>query len=253
MRPKNEFLFWTRTRESVPDGPQYLALRDQIAFNIEMGDLPPGTRLPSERQLQTETGSARGTIREALSQLEAEGLIYRRDRSGWYVSPPAVTYDPTRWAGFMTYVTEQGRTPGTETLSKESAPAPSAVADIFRVAPGTTMHMIRRRRMIDDRPVLVERIIVDPALAPDLLSHSLDGSLTQILTSHFGINVTRNRVDMHPCALVKEAADALGVKSGTPGLLVVRTSFDGEGRVVEYDQEYWRHDAIRVHVDLNVR
>jgi DNA-binding GntR family transcriptional regulator len=52
---------------------------------------------------------------------------------------------------------------------------------------------------------------------------------------------------------VRDAADGLGVKSGTPGLLVVRTSFDAQGRVVEYDQEYWRHDAIRVHVDLTVR
>jgi DNA-binding GntR family transcriptional regulator len=58
---------------------------------------------------------------------------------------------------------------------------------------------------------------------------------------------------MRPCALVKFAADALGVKPGTPGLLVVRTSLAADGRVVEYDQEYWRHDAIRVHVDLDVR
>jgi len=253
MRPKAEPLFWTRTNGSTSDGPQYLALRDQIALNIEMGNLAAGARLPSERQLQTTTGAARGTIREALFQLEAEGLIYRRDRSGWYVSPPAITYDPTRWAGFMTYVTEQGRTPSTETLSKESTPATSAVADIFRIAPGTSLHMIKRRRLIDGRPVLVEHIIVDPSFAPDLLSFDLDGSLTQILTTNFGIAVTRNRIDMRPCALVKDAADALGVKSGTPGLLVVRTSLDASGRVVEYDQEYWRHDAIRVHVDLNVR
>jgi DNA-binding GntR family transcriptional regulator len=57
---------------------------------------------------------------------------------------------------------------------------------------------------------------------------------------------------MCPCALVKQAADALGVKPGTPGLLVVRTSLSADGRVVEYDHEYWRHDAIRVHVDLQV-
>ncbi|CAN5239439.1 UTRA domain-containing protein [soil metagenome] len=253
MPAKTEPLSWTRTPGTTSDGPQYLALRDQIALNIEKGNLPPGAKLPSERQLQVGSSAARGTIREALFQLEAEGLIYRRDRSGWYVSPPAVTYDPMRWAGFMTYVTEQGRTPSTETLSKESTPASSAVADIFRVAPGTTLHTIRRRRLIDGRPVLAERIIVDPALAPDLLSHSLDGSLTHILTTHYGVTVARNRVDMRPCALVKEAADALGVKSGTPGLLVVRTSLDASGRVVEYDQEYWRHDAIRVHVDLNVR
>ncbi|MBY9063633.1 UTRA domain-containing protein [Sphingomonas yunnanensis] len=238
---------------ALDGSPHYIALRDQIALGIGMGKIAPGERLPSERQLQLGTGSARGTVREALSQLEAEGLIYRRDRSGWYVSPPAVTYDPTRWAGFMTYVAEQGRTPATEVLALETAPASSGVADIFRLVPGRPLHVLRRRRSIDGRPVLVERIMVDPTLAPGLLDHPLDGSLTRVLTTVYGITVARNRVDMRPCALIKSIADELGAKSGTPGLLVVRTSFDAGGRVVEYDEEYWRHDAVRVHVDLSVR
>jgi len=235
-----------------PAVPQYLALRDQIAEAIGYDKLPPGGRLPSERQLQTESGAARGTIREALFQLEAEGLIYRRDRSGWYVSPPPITYDPTRWAGFMTFVTEQGRRPETETLSVEEVPASTIIADIFRVAPGARMFVISRRRSIDGRAVLVERITVDAQLAPDLLKHDFNGSLTHIFKTHYGLSVVRNRVDMRPCALVRNAAEGLGVKAGTPGLLVVRTSFDPQGRVVEYDEEYWRHDAIRVHVDINV-
>nr|WP_298728909.1 UTRA domain-containing protein [uncultured Steroidobacter sp.] len=252
MRPPADLPAWGN-RPSDADGPQYLALRDQIAFNIEVGKLAAGSRLPSERQLQTSAGFARGTIRQALSQLEAEGLIYRRDRSGWYVSPPAITYDPTRWAGFMAYVTEQGRVPATITLAKSTLPATAALADIFRVAPGAPLYVIDRKRTIDGRSVLVERITVDPALAPNLLDHSLDDSLTQILKNEYGVTVARNRVDMRPCALVKDAAEALGAKPGTAGLLVVRTSFDQHGRVVEYDQEYWRHDAIRVHVDLKVR
>jgi DNA-binding GntR family transcriptional regulator len=234
-------------------GPQYLVLRDQIALNIELGQLPPGTKLPAERKLQADSGAARGTIREALFQLEAEGLIYRRDRSGWYVSPPAVTYNPTRWYGFMTYVAEQGRTPSTEVLSKELIPATAALADIFRIAPGTQLYDIHRRRSVDGRAVLVERIYIDPTVAPGLLDHALDNSITRILSSAYDLTVARNRVDMRPCALVKQAADALGVKPGTPGLLVVRTSLAADGRVVEYDQEYWRHDAIRIHVDLKVQ
>jgi len=234
-------------------GPQYLALRDQIALGIEMGKIPSGSRLPSERTLQADTGAARGTIREALFQLEAEGLIYRQDRSGWYVTPPAITYNPTHWYSFMTYVTEQGRRPGTEVLSKELAPATPALADIFRTAPGTPLFDICRRRSVDGRAVLVEWIHVDPALAPGLFKHALDTSLTRILSTAYDLTVTRNRVDMRPCALVKQAADALGVKPGTPGLLVVRTSLAADGRVVEYDQEYWRHDAIRIHVDLSVQ
>lgn len=224
-----------------------------MALNIEVGKIPPGTRLPSERTLQADTGAARGTIREALFQLEAEGLIYRRDRSGWFVSPPAVTYNPTRWHGFMCYVAEQGRTPGTEVLSKDPLPATPALADIFRIAPGTPLYEICRRRSVDGRAVLVERIYIDPMMAPGLLDHALDGSITRILGSAYDLTVARNRVDMCPCALVKQAADTLGVKPGTPGLLVVRTSLAADGRVVEYDREYWRHDAIRIHVDLKVQ
>lgn len=232
--------------------PQYLVLRDQLVVRMEMGRLGAGSKLPSERQLQEETGAARGTIREALFQLQAEGLIYRRDRSGWYISPPAVTYDPTRWAGFMTYVAEQGRTPSTETLAKAMTPAAPAVSDIFRVAPGTPLCDFTRRRSVDGRAVLVERIMVDPMLAPGLLEHSLDGSLTDLLSNTYSLRAARNRIDMRPCALVTSAADALGVKPGTPGLLLVRTIFTADGRVMEYDQEYWRHDAMRIHVDLNL-
>lgn len=235
-----------------PDMPQYLALRDQLAMRMEMGRLGVGSKLPSERDLQAETGAARGTIREALFQLEAEGLIYRRDRSGWYVSPPAVTYEPTRWTDFTRYVTEQGRTPATETLAKSTRPATVALADIFRVAPGTPLYDVTRRRSVDGRTVLVEQIIVDPAVAPGLLEHSLDTSLSRLLESQYGVRAVRNRIDMRPCALVKEVADALNVKPGTPGMLLVRTGLLADGRVLEYDQEYWRHDAIRIHVDLKL-
>jgi DNA-binding GntR family transcriptional regulator len=241
------------TTPLAPGGPQYLALRDRIAARIESGEFAADGKLPSERQFQNGTGIARGTIREALFQLEAEGLIYRRDRSGWYVSPLPITYDPTHWAGFMSYVSEQGREPATETLGSETMTVPPATAEIFGTAPEAPLYIILRRRRVDGRPVLVERITVDPSLAPGLLDHDLDGSLTAILRTHYGVTVARNRVDMQPCALVREFAEALGVKSGTPGLLVFRTSFDKTGRVVEYDQEYWRADAIRVHVDLRVK
>lgn len=235
------------------DRPQYLALRDRIARDIEMGRLTPASRLPSERALQAAAAAARGTIRQALSQLEAEGLIYRRDRSGWYVSPPAVAYDPTRRAGFMAYVSEQGRTPGTAVLAQAIQPASDALADIFRLAPGAPLQVVDRLRAIDGRPVLVERIWIDPRLAPGFLERPLDGSLTEVLKGDYGLLIARNRIDMRPCALDAEVAALLGGRPGLAGLLVVRTSFDAQGRVVEYDREYWRHDAIRIHVDLDVR
>mgnify|MGYP002775216793 FL=1 len=236
-----------------PESLQYIGVRDDIAARITAGEFKPGERLPSERQLQIGGGVARGTVREALFQLEAEGIIYRKDRSGWYVSPPPVVYDPTRWEGFMSYVEAQGRRPETETLSKIEITCDGVLSQIFSRPVGAPLYWIRRRRSIDGRAVLIESIIVDGARAPGLIEHDLNGSLTSVLKSVYGIGVARNKVDMRPCALTRDEAEALRVKSGLPGLSLVRTCYDAQGNVVEFDREYWRHDALTVSVDIRVR
>jgi DNA-binding GntR family transcriptional regulator len=240
-------------RPGLSDGLQYLELRNHIAARIAAGELKAGDRLPSERQLQTLSRIARGTIREGLSQLEAEGLIYRKDRSGWYVSPPPIVYDPTRWEGFISYVEAQGRRPATETLDAAEIAADALLAQVFDRPLGAPLYLIRRRRYVDGRAVLVEYIVVDVALAPDLLKFSFDQSLTSILKAQYGLSVTRNQIEMQPCALTGREAEALKLKSGLPGLKVVRTSYDPQGRVVEFDREYWRHDALKVSVEARVR
>lgn len=235
------------------EGLHYMGMRDNIAARIAAGDLQPGDKLPSERSLQGELGVARGTIREGLFQLEAEGVIYRRDRSGWYVSPPPVVYDPTRWEGFISYVEAQGRTPATETISAEAITADPLLAEVFSRPPGAPLYLIRRRRYVDGRAVLLERLVVDAALAPDLLRFNFDQSLTSILKSEYGISVGRNQITMQPCALTGQEAQLLRVKSGLPGLALQRISYDTQGRVLEFDHEYWRHDAVRLSVDIRVR
>jgi DNA-binding GntR family transcriptional regulator len=225
-------------------------VRDEVARGIAA--LGVGAKLPSERELQALSGAARGTVREALFQLEAEGRIYRRDRSGWYVCPPPIVYDPTRWAGFMAYVSEQGRVPSTDTLSAELARASPVVAEALGFAPDDRpVYALRRRRAVDGRTVLVEDIHVDSQIAPDLLRFSLNDSLTKILREAYGVAIARTRVDMQPCALSGIEAAALAAKPGAPGLLILRTSFDAEGRAVEYDREVWRHDAVRLHIDIS--
>lgn len=243
---------WWTQEPDLSDTRTYLDVRDAIARRIGTSDLPRGARLPSERQMQMATGAARGTVRAALFQLEAEGLIYRKNRSGWYVSPPPITYDPTRWESFMAYVAAQGRVPRTEALETGAGVATEALAEVFGVAAGAPLFTLRRRRYVDDRAVLVETIHVDPRLAPDLLDHDLNGSLTGVLRSHYGVEVVRNRVEMSPCAFTEAEAEALCIRSGLPGLLVRRISYDNQGRVVEYDHEYWLHDALKVTLDIHL-
>ena len=83
------------------------ALQEQI----DHGLLPEGGRLPAERALSELFETTRITLREALGQLEAEGLIYREERRGWFVSPRRLAYNPLVRSHFHAMVREQGRVP----------------------------------------------------------------------------------------------------------------------------------------------
>lgn len=229
--------------------PHFLRTRDDLASQMESGALPARTRLPSERDLSEHFQITRMTVRQALRQLEAEGLIYRLDRRGWFVSPSRLRYNPTANIGFTENVRSQGKVPGTLLLSKEMTPASSWATKHLAVPDGEPVFLIRRLRSIDGRTVLVEQLYVNTTRCPGLLELPLEQSLTDLFEEHYGIVERRVRITMRPTALNEAQAQALQVAVGTPGLYLTRTILDQYDNVIEFDQEFWRHDVLEVEVD----
>jgi DNA-binding FadR family transcriptional regulator len=56
---------------------------------IDSGELPPGSRLPSERQLSSDLGAGRTTIRLVLAKLAAEGLVRAEHGRAYFVCAPS--------------------------------------------------------------------------------------------------------------------------------------------------------------------
>jgi DNA-binding GntR family transcriptional regulator len=233
--------------------PFYLRIRDHFAASIEKGALPAGRKLPSERELRDRFQTTRVTVRQALMQLEAEGLIYRENRRGWFVSPPRILYDPTADISFTESVIAQGRTPGCTVLSGERFSASPWESRHMGVEVGDPIYLIRRLRSVDGRDVLLEHLHIDAQRCPGLLELPLDRSLTELMAEHYGILEHRPYINMRPTALSVSQAEALGVAAGTPSLYLSRTILDQFDRVVELDQEFWRHDAIDICVSAGGR
>ena len=63
----------------------YRQIADQLRELIAAGEFPLGARLPGERELATQLGVSRPSVREALIALEVEGLVEVRMGSGIYV------------------------------------------------------------------------------------------------------------------------------------------------------------------------
>lgn len=218
------------------------ALQEQI----EHGLLAPGCKLPAERKLSEVFDTTRITLREALVQLEARGLIYREERRGWFVAPERLTYDLIERSHFHAMVRAQGRDASTEMLSARLQPATATICARLQLPPLSSVIQICRLRRIDGRAVLYAEHYLNPEYFPGILEHDLSQSLTELYRQHYAIHYGRVRFEILPTALPVAAATALKVSAGSPGLYITRINSDQLGRLIDCDLEYWRHDAIRI-------
>ncbi len=226
------------------------AIRQALQEQIAHGLLPAMERLPSERQLSELFATTRITLREALLQLEALGLIYREERRGWFVAPPRLAYNPLARTHFHAMVEAQGRVPATEVVAARQMLASAEICRLLELPALSSVYQIRRVRRVDGRLVLYVEHYLNAAYFPGLLEHDLQRSLTELYRDRYGIRYGEVRFEILPTVLLPEAAQALRVAQGSPALHITRINHDQQGRLIDCDLEFWRHDAIQVRVEV---
>jgi len=246
LRPE---LLSSRSRRSLP---YYLRIRDHFAAQIDQGALKPHTQLPSERTLSETLKISRMTARQALVQLEAEGLAYRVIRRGWFVAPPRLHYNLSRSVSFRENVVALGETPGTRLLSSEKQTATKPIRDRLRMAPGEHVYSLRRLRLFGPRPAMIETLHLPAYKYPGLLELDLESGLDETLEHHYGLRPRRGHISLRLGTLTATDAETLETPEGRPGLFVTRTILDHEGEPIECDEETWRGDIALFYADISI-
>ncbi len=215
--------------------------------------LSTGMRLPSERVISEQLQTSRVTTREALKMLETQGLIYRSNRRGWFVTPPRINYDPGRAMFFMEYVAEQGFKPFSHQISKKRVLADTALASLLSIEEGDSLVELKRVRGADNRPVYVETILLPERRLPGIYDHDLAHSVTTVLKEEYNKPCMNVELEVISSSLDKDAAELLQAPVGYTSVEIHRVSRDAQGALVEYDVEHWRHDALKLKVEFNIR
>lgn len=226
----------------------YRHLQEHFHYLIRNKVLEAGSKLPSEREIGEQFKLTRVTVRQALQNLEMEGVIYRQNRRGWFVSPPAVVYDPAAHLSFNIYVTEQGYEPHTEKLQQVVEPADGDIAEKMGIKKGTPILFLHRRRYIDQRPVLIEKMYINISLLPGIEDEDLTQSLSQLLQKKYNMSYRDMDLSFKSTSLPEDATNALGVALGQSGLNIERINYTCDKQVLEVDYEYWRHDAVAIQI-----
>ncbi|MDN0074327.1 UTRA domain-containing protein [Crenobacter sp. SG2303] len=228
---------------------QITQIRQALTNQIDSGLLAPGMKLPSERELCELFDTTRITLKDALLALEAEGLIYREERRGWFVAYPRLNYNPLYRTYFQRMVTLQKRQVETKVVATGQVVATPVLCKDMELAPLTRLYQICRLRYIDGRAVSYVEHFLKPERFPNILERDLSKSLTQTYEQFYDLHFSRSRFEIYPSAARGEVAQRLNVTAGSPILMITRVNYDQRGMLVDCDHEYWRHDAVRISVD----
>lgn len=225
--------------------PLYLQVSELLIRDIAAGRLVEGEKLPTERVLARRLGIAVGTLRSALSDLEAKGMLRRVQGSGNYIralSDPASVY-----AMFRLERTEGGGLPTARVLSVDRLAKPAHLPAFGESPEG---HRIRRLRFLSGQPAAVEEIWLDGACAETLAAEDLSESLYLTYRDSLGLWIARaeDRIGQAPLPDWSPAEFPLSHGSLLPQ--VARLAWDREGRAVECSLTWYDPVTVRYTVRL---
>jgi len=162
------------TRKTAAALPIYQRVRDEIAGRIDRGKYAANAQLPSERDLSDSLGISRMTARQVYVTLQQDGLIYRSNRRGWFVSPPRLNYELTRSVSFLTNVQAEGGSPKAKVLETRTLRPAAWIADKLGLGRTGRIHAVRRLLSIGDQPAMIDIIYTPATRFPDFFDNPMD-------------------------------------------------------------------------------
>jgi DNA-binding GntR family transcriptional regulator len=243
--------------EAARSLPLHQQVNDALHRRIVSGELAVGGRLPSERALSREFAVSRVTVRQALKDLEQEGLVEAGDGLRWVARPAPTPASVEEGATGLVSFAELGATRGLTVRAKvllcETRPSSLDEAEAIGVAPGASVHELVRLRYLDDVAVVVDHSVIPAAVAPSLNDVDFTtASLYQTLAARYGCTVTRAEYALEARIVDPQHAELLGLQPGEPVLDAWQTTFDDHGRVIQLCRLVYRGDRYRFRTLLEV-
>ncbi len=228
------------------DRPVFRQIAELLRDDIATGRLSEGARLPSERDLMDAYGAARGTVRQAVALLKAEGLVQTEHGRGGFVRsrPPVRRVAHDRFArrhrdqgkaAFLAEAESEGVSPGVEVLLIGEEVPPAAVADRLGLPHEQKVFVRRRRYLADGDPVeLASSYLPLPFVRGTAITKKNPGpgGIYARLEEN-GHRLARFTEEVTARMPSPEEVRSLRLSAGTPVFGLVRTAYDEQGVAVE--------------------
>ncbi len=227
------------------------SLTDQVKAHIKeriVRDEFAGGRIPPETELAADLGVSRTTVRDALSRLEHEGTIYRRQGAGTFVNEPGLQIR-SRLEEIWSYeqvLEDHGYVPSVRVLSSHVGPADSPTREALNLDADANVLVIEKVFLEDQNPVMVTvnriptRIVSDAEYADDEAM-----PVYEFLEDHCNRTLGYYLSEIIPVSLDADTARVLGVEPGTLAISFDEIGFDQNNEPIVRATSYFRDDLLR--------
>jgi GntR family transcriptional regulator len=216
----------------------------RLEADIATGRLTPGERLAPERELGERLDVARNTLRRALADLAARGLIESRGRSGWFVNGRGVTIETISGPqGLTDWAALHGLAVSSKVCGARVRRADEAEARALRIPLMSKVFELERVRIVESAPLSLDFSVLVPRLVPSLVGLDFSGrSLYQTIRETDQVEPSRAECLLRASSTDDRTADLLGLTAGDPILDLTETVFDQYGEPFEYARHLNRGD-----------
>ena len=244
-------LFGRPTPAPPPGTPLFAQVRDRLRGAILAGEVAPGDRLPSEGELVERLGVSRITVRQALAELQTEGLVSTVNGKGSFVTRPGRSAEHGPLMGVLAAMRKRGHPAVGRLLAHRIAKASAEVAAEFELPPGTRLGTLTIQRLCDGEPFAVGTSHGSPELVARIAAEDLaELDVAVVLEQRLGLRIARTKVRVSAVAADARVARRLGCARGAPVLRIHTTSFDFDDHPVLYAVTDCRPDVMDYRVTL---
>lgn len=231
--------------------PLYQQLKQALKDEIERGVYKPGDRLPSEPDLIREYGISRITVRQALDELEGEGLIVRRHGKGTYVAERRIEHQLVRLTDFVEDMERAGQNPSSRVLAFEQVEASAPICDLLRLAEGAEVMRVDRLRLANGQPVAYDTTWLPLRFGQLLVGRELTReTIYHILETRYAVPILSGTFTITAADASPSIAEALEVVDGAALLVIQRVSYTSKDEPVYLQKRYYRPDRVQYRVML---
>jgi GntR family transcriptional regulator len=223
--------------------PLYQQLAQLLTERIEAGAFAPGARLPSEPELSRTHQIGRPTVRQATELLVQRGLIERRRGSGTYVRTAPRRVDLFSLAGTLVSFQRSGLELETTLLGRVTRKL--VASDAENPFSEREAFTLTRLGSIERRPVLLERLYLEPEVFPGFTELPLAGaSLSRLVEKRYHLKPSHAEQSFRVAMPSDEVAAAIEAPRTSALLLVRRTLFFPRAPRAVYAELYCRTDEL---------